>query len=110
MIGYPNSAKAVKDDKKVRPFRKHGYNSTWIQYQTNENGARAFIGNFLCGLETVKLFVKVHLHYIFRNLKKDKQNVDVAPLEKFLRTPMMAGMTHAMGATLEGAQKLLGKN
>jgi len=54
--------------------------------------------------------VKVHLHYIFRNLKKDKQNVDVAPLEKFLRTPMMAGMTHAMGATLEGAQKLLGKN
>jgi len=23
--------------------------------------------------------VKVHLHYIIRNLKKDKQNVDVAP-------------------------------
>ena len=24
-------------------------------------------------------FVKVHLHYIFRNLKKDKQNIDGAP-------------------------------
>jgi len=28
LIGYPNSAKTVKDDKKVGPFRKHEYKST----------------------------------------------------------------------------------
>jgi len=56
----------------------------------NANGARAFMGNFLCGLERVKRFVKVHLHYMFRNLKKDMRNVDVAPpLKKFLLTPML---------------------
>jgi len=37
------------------------------------------MGNLLCGLERVKRFVKVHLHYVFLNLKKDKQNVGVAP-------------------------------
>jgi len=37
------------------------------------------MGNFLCGLVRVKRFVKVYLHCIFRNLKKDKRNVDVAP-------------------------------
>jgi len=52
MIGYLNSAKAVKDNKKVRPFRKLEYNSTWIQFQTNANGALAFMRNFLCGLES----------------------------------------------------------
>jgi len=88
-IGWcPNSAKAVKDDKKVRLIRKHEYNSTWILFQTNANGAIAFTGNCVCGLEKVKRFVKVHLRCVFRNLKKDKRNADVAPLEKFLRTPM----------------------
>ena len=37
------------------------------------------MGNFLCGVVRVKRFVKVHLHCIVRNLKKDKRNVDVAP-------------------------------
>ena len=46
--------------------------------------------NFLCGVERVKPFVKVHLHCIVRNLKNDKRNVNVAHLEKFLRTPMNA--------------------
>jgi len=45
----------------------------------NANGTRAFIGNFLCGVERVKRFVKVHLCCIVRNLKIDKRNVDVAP-------------------------------
>jgi len=49
---YPNSAKAVKDNKKVLPFRKHEYNYTRIQFQTNADGALAFMGNFLCGLES----------------------------------------------------------
>jgi len=50
-----------------------------MQFQKHANGARAFMGNFLCGLKKVKRFVEVHLHYMFRNLKKDKRNVDIAP-------------------------------
>jgi len=30
------------------------------------------MGNFLCGVDKVKRFVKVHLHCIVRNLKKNK--------------------------------------
>ena len=37
------------------------------------------MGNFLCCVERVRRFVKVHLHCIVRNLKEDKRNVDVAP-------------------------------
>jgi len=37
------------------------------------------MGSLLCGLEREKRFVKVHLHCVFRNLKKDKRNVDVSP-------------------------------
>jgi len=41
------------------------------------------MGDFLCVPERVKHFVEAHLHYIFRNLKKDKRNIDVAlPLGK----------------------------
>jgi len=40
------------------------------------------MGNFVNGVESVKRFVKVHLHCIVRNLKKDKRNVDVAPPRK----------------------------
>ena len=41
------------------------------------------------GEERVKRFVNVHLHCIVGNLKR-RQNFDIAPLEKFLRTPMGA--------------------
>ena len=41
------------------------------------------------GAERVKRFVNVRLHCVVRNLK-DKQNFDVAPLEKFLRKSMDA--------------------
>jgi len=48
------------------------------------------MGNFLCGVEKIMRFVKVQLHCIVRNLKKNKRNVDFAgPLEKFLRTPII---------------------
>ena len=73
----PKSGKVVKDDKKVRPIRKHEYNSTWIQFQTNANGALAFIGNCLCGLDRVMRFVKDHLHCIFLSLNKHTRNVYV---------------------------------
>jgi len=36
------------------------------------------MGNFLCGVERVKRFVKADLHCIVRNRKKDKRNVNVA--------------------------------
>jgi len=42
------------------------------------------------GVKRVKRFVNIHLQCIVSNLKKDKQNFDVSPLEKFLRTPMDA--------------------
>jgi len=59
-----------------------------MQFQKNANGVRAFMGNFLCGLERVKHFVKVHLYYMCRNLKKDKRNVDVAtPWKNFCGRP-----------------------
>jgi len=58
----------------------------------NANGAGAFMGNFLCGAERVKRFVKVHLHCIIRNLKKDKRNVDVArPWKMFCGRPCTHG-------------------
>jgi len=37
------------------------------------------MGNFLCGVERVNHFVKVNLHCIVRNLKKDQRNVNVVP-------------------------------
>jgi len=83
---YPSSAKAVKDDKKyLFAYRIQLHLNT---ISKNANGASAFVGNFLCSVERVKRLVKVHLCCIVRNLKKDKRNVAVALLEKFLRTPM----------------------
>jgi len=83
---------SVKDDKKCNHITDRiGYNYTWIRFQNNANGARALVGKFfLCGVERVKHFVKVHLHCIVRNLKKDKQKcLRCPPLEKFLRTSML---------------------
>jgi len=81
--------KSCKGGQKLQPFRKLDYKSTLIRFQKNANGARAFLGIFLCDGGSAKRFVKVHLHYIVRNLKKDKRNVVVGPLKKFLRTPMI---------------------
>jgi len=67
---YPNSGKAVKDDKKYNRFANS--NTTPPKYDfKNANGARAFVGNFLCRVERVRRFVKVHLHCIVRHLKKN---------------------------------------
>ena len=41
---------------------------------------------FLCGVEMIKRFVSDHLHCMVSSLKKDKQNVEVVLLEKFLRS------------------------
>jgi len=38
-------------------------------FKIDANGARAFIGHFLFGVETVKRFVNVHLHCNVSNLK-----------------------------------------
>jgi len=50
------------------------------------NGARAFVGHFLCGVETVKRFVNVRLHCNVSNLKKISKMSTLQPLGKFLRT------------------------
>jgi len=63
----------------------------------NANGARTFMGKFFCGVERVRRLVKVHLHCIVRNLKKDKRNVDGGTLENFLRTPMLTTSRVAVG-------------
>jgi len=42
---------------------------------------------FFLSVERAKRFVNVHLHCIVSNLNR-MQNVDVVPLETFLRTPI----------------------
>jgi len=39
-------------------------------FKIDANGARAFMGHFLCVVEAVKRFAKVHLHRNVSNLKK----------------------------------------
>jgi len=46
------------------------------------------MGHFLCGVETVKSFVKIRLHYNVSNLKKISKMSTFHPLEKFLLKPM----------------------
>jgi len=57
-------------------------------FKTDANGTHAFIGDFLCAVETGKLFVNVHLHCNVSNLKMMSKISTFQPLEKFLRTPM----------------------
>ena len=58
------------------------------------------MGNFLCGVERVKRCLKVHLHCIFSNLKKDNRNIDVAPPWKnFCGRPW--SYIHRYGANLQ---------
>jgi len=37
-------------------------------FKIDANGAYAFIGHFLCGVETAESFVNVHLHCIVRKM------------------------------------------
>jgi len=64
-------AKAAQDDKKRNLFANS--NTTPPEYDFKKCGACAFMGNFLCVVERVKRFVKVHLHCIVRNLKNDSE-------------------------------------
>jgi len=58
-------------------------------FKIDANGARAFVGNFLCGVETGKRFVNVHLHCNVSNLRIiSKMSTLPSPPKKFLRTPM----------------------
>jgi len=45
-------------------------------------------GHFLCGVESVKRFVSVHVHCIVINLKRNCKMSTLPPLEKFLQTPV----------------------
>jgi len=68
--------------KKSTTFCKLEYNSAWIRFQKNVNRARAFMGNFLCGVERVKL--------LWRSIciASISEMSTLPPLEKFLRTPI----------------------
>jgi len=47
-----------------------------------------FVGNFLCGVETVKRFVNVRLHCNVSNLKKISKMSTLSRLENILQTPV----------------------
>jgi len=57
-------------------------------FKIDATGQRAFLGNFLRGVETGKRSVNVHLHCNVSNLKMISETSTFSPLEKFLRTPM----------------------
>jgi len=48
------------------------------------------MGHFLCGVETVKRFVNIRLHYNVSNLKKISKMSTFHQLEKFLLALMAA--------------------
>jgi len=50
-------------------------------FKIDANGARAFTGNFLRGVETAKRFVNVHLHCNVSNLKMISK-MSTLPLRK----------------------------
>jgi len=58
--------------------------------KTDANGARAFMGNFLCGVETGKRFVNFRLLCKVSNLKTIRKMSTLPPLWKFRLTPMAA--------------------
>jgi len=80
---------AVTDDRKYT-FVANSYTvSLEKDFKIDANGARAFMGHFLCSVETVKRFVNVHLHCNVNNLKNVSNMMMLpSPLEKFLRTSM----------------------
>ena len=47
------------------------------------NGARSFIGHFLCGVETVKRFVNVRLRCNVSNLNKVSKMSTLPPWKNF---------------------------
>jgi len=68
-------------------------------FKIEANGARTFMGHFLCGVETVKRFVNVHLQCNVSNLKNISNMMTLPPpLEKFLLTPMA---TFTLSASFE---------
>jgi len=89
---YPNSAKAVKDAKKYL-FANSNSLQLHLDTVSKMRTERVFSWGIFFVCKKGKRFVKVHLCCIVRNLKKDKRNVDVVPLEKFLWTPMIPGCT-----------------
>jgi len=50
------------------------------------------MGNYLCGVETV-VFCERSFALHRQQLENNKQNIDVASLEKFLRTPVSSKLS-----------------
>ena len=85
---FDNSVKYVKDAESTvlaNSYKPpHEYD-----FKKHANGARACMGNLLCGVEKVKHFVNVHLYYIVRKLKiiRKMSTVDVSPCKNFCGRP-----------------------
>jgi len=77
-----NSAKAVTDGRKHN-FVANSYTAPFEKdFKIDANGGRAFMGHFLCGVETVKRFERPFPLQRHKS-EKDRQNVDVSPPGKF---------------------------
>jgi len=84
-----NSAKSVAGDRKYA-FVANSYTAPLEKdFKIDANGARAFMGNFLCGVETVKRFVNILSHCNVSNLKKIQAKCQRCTYRgKFSATPM----------------------
>jgi len=58
-------------------------------FRIEANGARASMGHFLCGVETLKRFVKIYLHCNVSNLKNISKMSTLSPPGKSLRRPLL---------------------
>jgi len=63
-------SKIATDDRKYT-FAANSYTAALEKaFKIDANGARAFMGHFLCGVETIKRFVKIRLHCNVSKMKK----------------------------------------
>ena len=77
---YTNSAKSLIDERKCR-FVANSYTAPLEKdFKIDANGAHAFMGHFLCGVETVKRFVNIRLHCNISNLKITSKIMTLQPL------------------------------
>jgi len=58
-------------------------------FKIDATGQRAFLGNFLCGVETGKRSVNVHLHCNVSNLKMISETSTFPPWKNFCGRPWL---------------------
>ena len=86
---FSKSCKLVTDDRQCRSVANSYTAPLEKVFKIDANGASAFMGHVLCGVETVKHFVNVYLHCNANNLKKISKMSPLTPSEKFLQTSVV---------------------